>query len=166
MPEYRVVIPEERFRIVEFRQEDLPGVGVINESLRAFEPKVVFGWHLSILLRFKDLVFNGMPSESDRELVGAWGDAAGAAAKGEDLEKPNALFLARITWNATRELIYRVCDPKPVDRYLTGVIDSKSYPRRFEYRMDHDPDWKLAKWHLSAGLPAAKPDISVDGGGI
>ncbi len=48
MTEYRVVIPEERFCIVEFRQENLPGIAVIKEALGPFEPKSVFAWHLSV----------------------------------------------------------------------------------------------------------------------
>lgn len=157
MTEYRVVIPEDRFRIVEFRQGDMPGIGVVNEALAAFEPKVVFAWHLSIMLQFDDLVLNGMPSQSERELVDSWGELVDVAVKGEDPERPNALFLARITWNATRELIYRVYEPEAVNQYLVKVIDSKSYPRNFDYRMEHDPKWELTKWHLSAGV-RAEPD--------
>ena len=165
MTEYRVVIPEDRFRIVKFRQENMPGIAVVNEALAPFEPKVVFAWHLSIMLQFEDLVLNGMPSQSERELVDSWGDLVDAAIKGENPDKPNALFLARITWNATRELIYRVYEPEAVNRYLVHVIESKSYPRNFDYRMEHDPEWELAKWQLSAGV-CAKPDAPADGGGI
>jgi hypothetical protein len=148
--DYRVVIPNDRFHIVEFRQEDMPGIAVVNEALVLFEPKVVFDWHLSIMLKFEDLVLNGMPSRAERELVDPWESLVEAAVKGEDPDKPNALFLARITWNATRELIYRVYEPEAVNRYLVNVIDSKSYPREFDYRMEHDPRWELAKWHINA----------------
>ena len=42
MTAYRVIIPEERFRLVEFSQDDLPGIAAINQSLVDFEPKAVF----------------------------------------------------------------------------------------------------------------------------
>jgi hypothetical protein len=164
--EYRVTIPEARFRIVEFRQENMPGIAVVNEALASFEPKVVFAWHLSIMIQFEDLVLNGMPSQSERKLVDSWGELVDAAVKGENPDKPNALFLARITWNSTRELIYRVYEPEAVNQYLVNVIDSKSYPRNFDYRMEHDSEWELAKWHLSAGISAAEPDAKADGEGI
>jgi hypothetical protein len=166
MTEYRVVIPDDRFRIVEFRQEDMPGIAFVNEALASFEPKVVFAWHLSIMLQFEDLIRNGMPSQAERELVDPWGELVDAAVKGENPDKPNALFLARITWNATRELIYRVYEPEPVNQYVVNVIESKSYPRNFDYRMEHDPEWQLAKCHLSAGGHAAEPDATAGGGGI
>lgn len=152
MAEYRVIIPEERFDIVEFNQNGLPGIGVINRSLRDFEPKIVFAWHLSIIIEFERLAEKGMPSKTERKLVDEFGDSLDLALKGSDLEKPNALFLARITWNATRELIYRVYDPEPPHRFLTQLINEKTYPRQFDYRIDNDSDWKLAHWHLNAGL--------------
>jgi len=166
MTEYRVLIPENRFRLVEFRQDDMPGIAVVNEALVPFEPKVVFAWHLSIMLQFEDLILNGMPSRSERELVDSWERLVEAAVNGEDPDKPNALFLARITWKATRELIYRVYEPEAVNQYLVNVIDSKSCSRNFNYRMEHDPEWELAKWHLSTGVRAAEPDATADGGGI
>lgn len=153
MTEYRVVIPGERYELVEFRQDSLPGIAVINESLRNFEPKLVFAWHLSLMLQLKSLAEDGMPSKREQQVVDAFGDSLDAAFKGADRDKPNALFLARITWNATRELIYRVCDPEPPHEFLSRMIDQKSHPRIFDYRIDNDPDWTLAAWHLKAGQP-------------
>jgi hypothetical protein len=166
MTEYRVVIPEERYRIVQFRQEDMPGIAVVNEALSPFEPKAVFAWHLSIMLQFEDLILNGMPSRSERKVVDAWGDVLDAVVKGDDPDKPNALFLARITWNGTRELIYRVYEPEAANQYLVNVIDSKSYSRNFDYRMEHDPGWELAKWHLSACVRAAESGAAGEGADI
>lgn len=151
MTEYRVVVPEECYSIIEFQQEDLPGVGVINTALRDFEPRVVFGWHLSLMLELDDLIENGMPSVEEREVVDRFGDSLDLAIKGRDSEKPNALFLGRITWNATRELIWRVFDPEPVNDHLQSIINQVGdvSPRPFDFRMDHDPDWELTEWHLA-----------------
>ncbi len=152
MPNFPVIIPSENHRIVEFRQEGLPGIAVINETLASFEPKIVFAWHLSIMLQFEDLILNGMPSQTERDVIDPYGDLLDAALKGESLEKPNSLFLARITWNKTRELIYRVFDPEPANQFLVNVIETKSSPRTFDYRIDHDPEWKLAEWHLTKAI--------------
>ena len=151
MTEYRVVVPEESYSIIEFRQDELPGIGAINTALRDFEPKVVFGWHLSLVLQLDDLIENGMPSRAEREVVDRFGDALDVGIKGSDAEKPNALFLARITWNATRELIWRVFDPEPANEYLQSLINevADARPRPFDFRMDHDPEWELAEWHLA-----------------
>ncbi len=149
MKEYRVIIPEEKHSIIEFNQEELPGVAVVNVALRHFEPKEVFGWHLSIMINFEDLIDNGMPSQQERSLIDPVEDRLDSMLKGLDKTKPNALFLARITWNATRELIWRIYDPEFANRVMQEVIDTKDYPRPFDYRLEQDIDWKLAKWHLT-----------------
>lgn len=152
--EYRVIIPEENYQIVEFKQNELPGVAVINKSLIEFEPKVVFRWHLSIMIEFNDLIENGMPSQGERDVIDPFGDNLDLIFKGDNPDKPNALFLARITWNETRELIYRVYEPDPIHNYLQELIQKKSSPRDFDYRIDPDEDWQLAEWHLKSAQPS------------
>jgi hypothetical protein len=129
MTDYHVIVPEEHYQIIKFKQDDLPGIGVINKALCEFEPKIVFAWHLSLMIEFEGLVENGMPSKDEQEVVDAFGDSLDAIFKGNDPAKPTALFLARITWNKTRELIYRVYEPEPLHNYLTRLIDQKASPR-------------------------------------
>ena len=148
MTEYKVIIPEENYQIVEFKQDNLPGVMVLNKSLEGFEPKAVFSWHLSVMINFNELIQSGMPSQKERDIVDPYGDQLDGVFKGKDREKPNALFLARITWNKTRELIYRVYDPEPIHCFLQNEITEKRYAREFEYRIDPDENWELSKWHL------------------
>jgi hypothetical protein len=148
MQEFRVTIPDEKPRIIEFVQDDCPGIAYINRALQNFEPKEVFSWHLSIMLGIEEIVENGMPSREERELLDKFGELLDTNIKGIDKEKPNALFLARITWNKTRELIWRVYNPEPTERYLQDIIENDSSPRPFDYRMEQDKDWKLTEWHL------------------
>ena len=48
----------------------------------AFEPKIVFAWHLSLMLQFADLIDNGMPSKKEREIVDPFGDTLDAVFQG------------------------------------------------------------------------------------
>ena len=149
MKEYRVNIPRKKHCIIEFIQEEQPGIAVVNVALRHFEPKEVFRWHLSIMIDFEDLLNNGMPSQQEISLIDPFEDRLDSMLRGLDKTKPNALFLARITWNATRELIWRVYEPEFADRVMQEIIDTKECPKPFDYRMEQDVDWKLAKWHLT-----------------
>lgn len=151
MTDYQVIVPDERYQIIKFTKEGLPAIGVINQSLREFEPKIVFAWHLSLIIDFEGLADNGMPTRDERDVVDAFGDSLDAAFKGEDRDKPNALFLARITWNKTRQLLFRVYDPEPPHQYLSQMIEAQSHPRQFDYRIENDPDWEFAAWYLNAG---------------
>jgi len=149
--EYQVIIPEERFAELEFVQEDLPGVGAVNLGLRGFEPKVVFGWHLSLTLELKDVDDRGMPTEEESKVINDFGDTLDLAIYGHETDKPNALFLGQLTWNGTRELLWRVFDPEKVNDYLQSIVNGNVVvrPRPFDFRMEHDPEWKLTEWHLA-----------------
>jgi len=92
MERFRVIIPEEKYTLAEFLQEGFPGVALINRALRNFEPKVVFAWHLSLMIDFEDIIENGMPSQQEREVIDEFEERFGLLLKGLDLEKPNALF--------------------------------------------------------------------------
>lgn len=148
MKEFKVLIPDEYYSVLNFRQEDLPGVAVVNSALRDFEPKEVFAWHLSIMLELVDLIDNGMPSRNEVDVIDDYGDFLDDKIKGENKEKPNALFLARITWNGTRELIWRVYDPEIADKFLKDLIADGNQIREFDYRMENDEEWRLTEWHL------------------
>ena len=106
MTAYRIIIPEEHCQIVEFRQEGFPGLAVINEALCNFEPKIVFAWHLSLMIELDNLASDGMPSKEEMDVIDPFGDTLDAVFEGDKSAKPNALFLAGITWNETREPIY------------------------------------------------------------
>jgi hypothetical protein len=148
MKEYRVVIPEEKYRILEFVQETFPGVAVVNANLKNFEFKQVFSWHCSIWINLENFIENGMPTTKESEIIKNFGDWLDEKIKGEDKEKPNALFLAKITWNESCELIWRVFEPETTNIFLKELIDKKEFPREFDYRIDTDKEWKLADWHL------------------
>jgi hypothetical protein len=89
MKEFKVLIPDEHYSVLNFRQEEFPGVAVVNTALRNFEPKEVFGWHLSIMLQCEDLIENGMPSNAEVEIINDFGDFLDDKIKGT--EKKNQM---------------------------------------------------------------------------
>ena len=149
MEEFKVLVPEENFIIVEYEEDGLPAIMVINSSLKTFEPREVFSWNLSILIQFDELNDNGMPKKEETDLLLPFEETMDTELKGNDKNKPNSLFLARVTWNGTRELIYRVYDPEIVNTYLQNTIESKKYPREFDFRMEFDEKWNLNDWFLT-----------------
>lgn len=142
--ERRVVIPDEVFSILEWVEDDLPAICVVNQSLAGFEPKIVFAWHLSIIIECAELADNGMPTPDETETLDRIGEHLDKHIKADG----NALFLARITWNDTRQLLYRVYDPDVTNAFLMNIIDSDSSPRPFDFRMDNDQSWEYAKHYL------------------
>ena len=142
--EVRVVLPEEEYTVMEWTQDDMPCVAVLNSALKGFEPREVFSWHLSVILDFEDLVENGMPSPAERDIVDPFCDKLDEEIKAGG----NALFLVRETWNATRRLVWRVYDPEIAHQHLQYIVDHHRHPRPFDWRMEQDIEWEEAKWYL------------------
>jgi Family of unknown function (DUF695) len=142
---YRVVIPDEVYAVLDWRQEDLPAIGVVNQAMAGFEPKVVYAWHLSIIVEFQELAGNGMPTPEEEVILEEIGEEFGRDLKAGG----NALFLAQITWNGTKQFFYRVYDPEVANRYLSDIIEAETQRRHFDFRMVHDETWEHAKWYLA-----------------
>ena len=143
--EYQVTIPEEKFSISSWEEENLPLICMVNTSLKDFEPKEVFSWHLSLIIDFEELIENGMPSEDERLIVDPFCDKLDEEIKAGG----NALFLLRETWNKTRRLVWRVYDPEIADQHLKYILEYKQYPREFDYYMEQDLNWDNANWYLN-----------------
>jgi hypothetical protein len=141
---YKVTIPEESYTMMEWTQDGLPCIGMLNSALKEFEPKIVFSWHLSLIIDFEDLIDNGMPSQQERDIVDPFCDKIDEEIKAGG----NALFLIRETWNKTRRLVWRVYDPEIAHQHLQFIIAHKRHPRPFDYHMEQDQNWEQARWYF------------------
>lgn len=142
-----VAIPEEKFSVMEGMYEGKPSIVVVNSSLRGFKNKDVFSWTCSLSIEFKDLANNGMPTSEESDFVYNWFNQLDSAIKG-DSEHPNALFLARETYDGFLNVYWQVYDPEPVHQYLQSIIQGKKYPREMEYKIEQDVQWKNVEWLL------------------
>ena len=143
----KVIIPEDKFAVVHSTYDGTPAVIVVNTSLRKFKPKDVFGWSCSLVMNYKDLGENGMPTSEESEFVYQYLEGLSKQIIG-DPSHPNALYLARVTWNGTCEVIWQVNNLEPVNEFLKGIIDSETYPREFNYKMEYDAKWNNVSWYL------------------
>ena len=130
-----IKIPEEKFVVVESSADGKPAIIVVNTSLRKFKHKELYGW------KFKDMAMNGMPTTDESNFVFDYIEELDKTIKGDSIQ-PNAVYLARITWNGTCEVIWQVKDPKVVHEYLGGIINNKTYPRELDYRIEYDKKWE------------------------
>jgi len=144
--EVRIILPEEKFTLIQYKENELPCVAAINASLVDFEHKNIFCWHLSVIIDFDEVVENGMPSDEEREVVDPFCESLD-----EDIKAGgNALFLVRETWNRTRRLVWMVYDPEIANQHLNYLIEYYKHPRPFDYHMKEDREWSQASWYLSA----------------
>ena len=100
------------------------------------------------MINLEDLIENGMPSKEERKIIDKFESQIDLLLKGPEADKPNVIFLARITWNETRELMWRIYNPEAANQMLQTIIDKNESPRQFDYRIDCDEEWELAEWIL------------------
>jgi hypothetical protein len=137
--------PEPIYSLFDTSRDDLPAVVVVNAALREFEHRDVFPWHLSVVVEALELANRGMPTRDEYLLL----DSVGDLIDNTVLETRNAIFLARVTWNGRRQLLYRVNNPEVAAQALQDLISIGGQKREWEFRMEGDAEWALATPYLA-----------------
>jgi hypothetical protein len=158
--EVLVRIPKPDFTLFNARRDELPEVIVVNGALKDFEQKEVFPWYLRISIDAKELIENGMPAPEENELLFEIGDEIERVVLGGRTKNngENALFIARGTWNGLRELRYQIHDPEIANDSLQSLLQSRDWPRPWEFEMKCQPDWKNAGYAFRLFTLAARGD--------
>ena len=123
---------------------DDPAVVVVNSALRNFADREDFSWHLRISIDCKMLGKNGMPTDEEGAILTKLEESI----ENPLIAKGNAIFLARITAQGIRVLLYRVADPEAANEILQSLVEPSFQLREWDYRMEYDPDWELAQPEL------------------
>ncbi len=147
MKEVKIVLPDDSYSIVECELEGKPSIIVVNSGLKGFKNRDVFGWTCTLMIEFKDLADNGMPTHEESDIVLDYVEKLDSAIKGNP-DHPNALFVARETCDGQMQVYWQVNEPKLVHEYLQSIIQEKTYPREMEYRIEYDGEWKKVEWFL------------------
>ena len=150
-----IVIPEEEFSLFALSSEGKPVTVMLNSALKKFKHKKAYGWTCSLVISFKDMAEDGVPTNEEYNYVIDYVEKLDKDIKGST-GNPNALFLARIIWNGTCEVIWQIKDPEPVHQYLADIIKSNSYPRELDYRIENDKKWKKISFYQKLAKKASK----------
>lgn len=140
----KIEIPKPVYEILEFSENGLPGIAVVNSSLKNINSpqiKEVFAWYCSIIIDFEECANQGMPTQDEVRIIEEFEDFLGENIEGNPIH-PNGLFAVRITHNKSRQLIWMLNDPKPVHDFLQSLINEKKYKRKFDYLIERDENWK------------------------
>ena len=144
MAEFKVEMPLDNLEMVEWVDDGLPALALVNRSLAAFEEKNVFAWHLSIIIDLDDLDVRELPTDAEIEILEPFVKRIDDHIR----ESNNALYLAHVTKRGTRQLIYRVYDPVIADDFFQSMIEADDHARPFDYRIEQDSMWKQADFFL------------------
>ena len=147
-----VAIPKESAVILQGESEGFPELQVINQALDGFAGADGLPWHLSIIIDMVEKHDVGLPTSSETAVLKEFAKELRRHLEADS----NAAFLASITWNGTRQLVFRVRDPEVANAYLSRVTADPSPIRQFDYRMEQDAAWTLAEQYLEPGRAAKK----------
>ena len=137
-------IPRESLVVIQAVTEGLPDIWIVNRALAGFAARAELPWHLSVIIEMAEPNAVGLPTPAEQEVLGALGEELRRELQADG----NAAFLASITWNGTRQLVFRVRDPERANAFLAMLVNHPAPVRQMEYRMEEDPSWALAAPHL------------------
>lgn len=141
----KVTLPKEEYTTLEYSQNNQVGMATINTALRHFEHKLVFPWHLSVVILCAEKNQDMIPTKAENDLLLAFEDTLRQAIQANG----NAVFLASITKNGYRELIWRVHQPEAANDYLHDLIETENHPRPFDFTLEADEGWFKTEWHFN-----------------
>lgn len=139
--------PKDEFMVASTSIDGLPAVVVVNSAMNKFKARDVFGWYLSLIIDYNELSENGMPTPEESQFVMDYFETLDAGIRG-DVNRPNAVFIARETHNGKLHAIWQVNNPELANQYLQGIINGESYPREMEFIMEYDATWKESDIYL------------------
>jgi len=150
MTEYTVTLPRPRSVVLAFQQDGLPGVATINAALQTLEHKIVFRWHLSVLVEAEGVAPHALPETCEQAAILDVQAQIAALVEADG----QALWLARIVHNGAWELLWRVHDARHAQAQLNKLIDAGTHLRPFSYKLQDDPKWALAQDYLQQTIDA------------
>lgn len=134
-------VPVPSYSLIETSIGSDPAIVVINSALRTFRGRNAFPWHLRIGINCKLQGLNGMPTNEEIDTLVRLEEMIALAIEADR----NTIFLARITARGERALLFRVHDPEVADQILKRLTALPDSLREWEYQMEYDVDWILAK---------------------
>jgi len=143
----KFVIPEASYTLIQREDEGSPVYAAVNTSLASINPdaRQLFTWQLSLIMDLETEDDKGLTLPEEEKQIAGFCEQV----ESNLLDKGNAIPLARITWNKTRELLFRVFNPAEADKHIKKLIESENNPRPFTYTIDPDDKWTLVDNYLS-----------------
>jgi hypothetical protein len=135
-----VRIKKENLKELNFINNEVEGLGLINLSLNRFKWKEIFPWNLIITLSAFEVNESYLPEKEEINDILLY--RSELESKFNQEEKPNVLFVASVFTDSECDFNWRVNNADSVDLILKEIIKNKNHKFEFNYRMDHDINWE------------------------
>ena len=156
------------FVFLQLQTDGFPEVWMLNHKVDDGIERSAFPWHLTIDIGMEAAHEIGLPTEEEQRTLTTLRETLDRTLLADN----NALWLGSITWNRTRQLVYRVRQPNLANEFLATLVASRAAVRPLEYRMVEDASWGHAEYYLeplrsalSSSVPRSRL-MRVDGKAI
>ena len=133
------------FTVMQGEREGHPLFAMIDTSRRDSKLQAGFPWFLSIKTTLTAPTKDGLPTDQEATALNDWEDALEKELSGAC----QFVYVGRVTWNGTRELLYYVDKPDTVVPRL-GKLAGGHPVRPFRIQHERDAQWTKVSMYLSA----------------
>lgn len=134
------------FSVLQGEKDGHPLFAMVDSSLHNKKARSGFPWFLSISTPLKGPTKDGLTTDQEASELNDW----------EDLLEKNYLadcrfvFVGRVTWNGTRQLLYYLDKPDCAEPKLKKF--AHDYPKRvFDFQCQPDEQWERVSSYLETG---------------
>jgi hypothetical protein len=120
-----------------------PLFAIVDSSFRNQKARAGFPWFLSVSTQLKDPTADGLTMNQEASALNDW----------EDLLERNYLggcrflYVGRVTWNGSRQLLYYLDKPDCAETRLKKF--ARDFPERvFEFQYQRDEQWERVSTYL------------------
>jgi hypothetical protein len=124
------------FSVLRGEADGYPVVAIISSRLSDHKVKTDTPWFLGFSTRLSSPTPDGLPTPKDTDDLNSWEDIIDR----EINLRCKCIFVGRVTWKGSRELLYYVDKPELVIPEIQKLLDSDGL-RLFAFRYEHDPHW-------------------------
>ncbi len=125
------------FTVTQRLKEGHALVATIDTSLRDGKAKADYPWFLSLSTPIVHPTRDGLTTDDEATMLNAWEDSLEKEFSGEC----RFVYVGRVTWNGTRELLYYVDRPDSIVPKLEKLAQDDS-KRHFSVRHERDEQWR------------------------
>lgn len=150
---FEVDLPaHDNWTLVKIRRGGGLAVLAVNDGVRSFKQRGFFPWHLTISIQMVETGEGHLPTPQEEEILAATGQPLEQLVLGDSnaYGEPNALYLARSSWNAIRELVFRVHDAETMGAVLSAATQQPIWQRHWSYTQERDDDWARVAPYVEA----------------
>jgi hypothetical protein len=131
------------FSVMEGNIDGYPMVAMIHEGLQDYKSRGDTPWFLGFSTPLSNSTPQGLPTSKEADDLNRWEDVLDR----EIHSRCKPIFVGRVTWRGTRELLYYIDDPQQIIPEIQKLIDGGTL-RPFAFRYEQDLTWTNVSVYL------------------